>query len=77
MLRNGRGPRGQSRSSALWGTGSNDDSRSNALWGKGGRGLVTAMGGRIWVASREGEGSPRILICGSLYLAGQVLRDNE
>jgi serine protease AprX len=42
MLRNG-GTRGQSRSSALWGTGSNDDSRSNALWGKGGRGLVTMM----------------------------------
>jgi serine protease AprX len=43
MLRNGGGPRGQSRSSALWGTGNNDDSRSNALWGKGGRGLVTVM----------------------------------
>jgi serine protease AprX len=42
MLRNG-GTRGQSRSSALWGTGNNDDSRSNALWGKGGRGLVTLM----------------------------------
>jgi serine protease AprX len=42
MLRNG-GPSGQSRSSALWGTGNNDDSRSNALWGKGGRGLVTMM----------------------------------
>ena len=33
MLRNGR-PAGQSRSSALWGTGNSDDSRSNALWGK-------------------------------------------
>src|SRR5437660_4399494 len=43
MLTNGGGPRGQSRSSALWGTGNNDDSRSNALWGKGGRGLVTMM----------------------------------
>ncbi len=42
MLRNGR-PAGQSRSSALWGTGNSDDSRSNALWGKGGRGLVTMM----------------------------------
>jgi dihydrofolate synthase / folylpolyglutamate synthase len=30
-----------------------------------------------WSRAREGEGSPRILICGSLYLAGQVLRDNE
>jgi dihydrofolate synthase/folylpolyglutamate synthase len=26
--------------------------------------------------SRPGEGSPRILICGSLYLAGQVLMEN-
>src|SRR5437763_9297732 len=43
MLRNGGRPGGQSRSSALWGTGNNDDSRSNALWGKGGRGLVTLM----------------------------------
>src|SRR5256714_14112677 len=42
MLRNGR-PAGQTRSSALWGTGNSDDSRSNALWGKGGRGLVTMM----------------------------------
>ena len=29
-----------------------------------------------WSRAREGEGSPRILICGSLYLAGQVLREN-
>src|SRR5881392_3646715 len=43
MLRNGGRPGGQSRSSALWGTGNNDYSRSNALWGKGGRGLVTLM----------------------------------
>ena len=43
MLRNGRGPGNQTRSSALWGTGNNDDSRSNALWGKGGRGFVTMM----------------------------------
>src|SRR2546430_3946343 len=43
MLRNRGGARGQSRSSALWGTATNDDSRSNALWGKGGRGLVTMM----------------------------------
>ncbi len=30
-----------------------------------------------WARSREGEGSPRILICGSLYLAGKVLRENS
>ena len=61
MLRNG-GTRGQSRSSALWGTGNNDDSRSNALWGKGGRGLVTMMAavlvlGIPLAASAGGNGS--------------------
>jgi len=30
-----------------------------------------------WARSRPGEGSPRILICGSLYLAGRVLMENE
>ncbi len=30
-----------------------------------------------WSRAREGEGPPRILVCGSLYLAGQVLRDNS
>ena len=30
-----------------------------------------------WSRAREIDGSPRILICGSLYLAGQVLRDNS
>lgn len=30
-----------------------------------------------WARARESDGSPRILICGSLYLAGQVLRDNS
>ena len=29
-----------------------------------------------WSRARPGEGSPRILICGSLYLAGLVLADN-
>jgi serine protease AprX len=62
MLRNGGGSRGQSRSSALWGTGNNDDSRSNALWGKGGRGLVTMMAavlvlGIPLAASAGGNGS--------------------
>jgi serine protease AprX len=61
MLRNG-GTRGQSRSSALWGTGNNDDSRSNALWGKGGRGVVTMMAavlvlGIPLAASAGGNGS--------------------
>jgi dihydrofolate synthase/folylpolyglutamate synthase len=30
-----------------------------------------------WARARPGEGPPRILICGSLYLAGEVLRENE
>jgi dihydrofolate synthase/folylpolyglutamate synthase len=30
-----------------------------------------------WARSREGDGPPRILICGSLYLAGKVLADNQ
>jgi dihydrofolate synthase/folylpolyglutamate synthase len=30
-----------------------------------------------WARGRPGEGPPRILICGSLYLAGQVLKDND
>ena len=29
-----------------------------------------------WARGREGEGPPRVLICGSLYLAGEVLREN-
>jgi dihydrofolate synthase/folylpolyglutamate synthase len=30
-----------------------------------------------WSRAREGEGAPRILISGSLYLAGKVLRENS
>src|SRR2546423_5701647 len=44
MLRNSGGTRGETRSSALWGTGNRgSDSRANALWGRGTRGLVTAI----------------------------------
>ena len=44
MLRNKGGTRGETRSSALWGTGSRGgESRSNALWGRGGRGLVLSV----------------------------------
>jgi serine protease AprX len=43
VRRNG-GNRGESRSSALWGTGNRGgESRSSALWGKGGRGAITAL----------------------------------
>jgi serine protease AprX len=38
------GNRGETRSSALWGTGNRGgESRSSALWGKGGRGAITAL----------------------------------
>jgi len=30
-----------------------------------------------WAQGRPGEGPPRVLICGSLYLAGRVLADNS
>jgi serine protease AprX len=44
MTRNKGGTRGETRSSALWGTGSRGgESRSNALWGRGGRGLVLTV----------------------------------
>ena len=40
MSRNNGGTHGETRSSALWGTGNRGgDSRANALWGKGGRSL--------------------------------------
>jgi serine protease AprX len=38
------GTHGETRSSALWGTGNRGgESRTNALWGKGGRGFLTLM----------------------------------
>src|SRR5215216_1626724 len=38
------GTHGETRSSALWGTGNRGgDSRANALWGKGGRGFIAAL----------------------------------
>src|SRR3989440_5764340 len=43
-VRTDSGKQGETRSSALWGTGNRGgESRSNALWGKGGRGIVTAL----------------------------------
>jgi serine protease AprX len=51
-------PRGEQRSSALWGTGNRGgDSRSNALWGKGGRGLVTALVAVLVVAAPLAAGA--------------------
>jgi serine protease AprX len=44
MSRNNCGTHGETRSSALWGTGNRGgDSRANALWGKGGRGFIAAL----------------------------------
>jgi serine protease AprX len=43
-VRTNGGNRGETRSSALWGTGNRGgETRSNALWGKGGRGAITAL----------------------------------
>jgi serine protease AprX len=58
MIGKGRSPRGEHRSSALWGTGNRGgDSRSNALWGKGGRGLVTALCAVLVVAAPLAAGA--------------------
>jgi serine protease AprX len=58
MSGKGSSPRGEHRSSALWGTGNRGgDSRSNALWGKGGRGLVTALVAVLVVAAPLAAGA--------------------
>jgi serine protease AprX len=58
MIGKGSTPRGEHRSSALWGTGNRGgDSRSNALWGKGGRGLVTALVAVLVVAAPLAAGA--------------------
>ncbi len=44
MSRDNGGTHGETRSSALWGTGNRGgDSRANALWGKGGRGFIAIL----------------------------------
>ena len=66
MLKKIGGTRGETRSSALWGTGSRGgESRSNALWGRGGRGLVLTMTavfllGIPLVATASNSGSSKI-----------------
>jgi serine protease AprX len=58
MSGKGSSPRGEQRSSALWGTGNRGgESRSNALWGKGGRGLVTALCAVLVVAAPLAAGA--------------------
>src|SRR5215218_10992859 len=60
MSGNGTSPRGEHRTSALWGTGNRGgDSRSNALWGKGGCGLVTALVATLVVAAPLAAGAPK------------------
>jgi serine protease AprX len=74
MSGNGRSPRGEHRSSALWGTGNRGgDSRSNALWGKGGRGLVTALVAVLVVAAPLAAGASKdsetaITVADSTYI---------
>jgi hypothetical protein len=58
MSGKGSSPRGEHRSSALWGTGNRGgDSRSSALWGKSGRGLVTALCAVLVVAAPLAAGA--------------------
>jgi serine protease AprX len=60
MIGKSNSPRGEHRSSALWGTGNRGgDSRSNALWGKGGRGLVTALCAVLVVAAPLAAGAQK------------------
>jgi serine protease AprX len=60
MSGNGSSPRGEHRSSALWGTGNRGgDSRSNALWGNGGRGLVSALVAVLVVAAPLAAGAQK------------------
>jgi serine protease AprX len=62
-LRTERGANAETRSSALWGTGSRGgDSRSSALWGKGGRNIVSvciavcALGAPLAATASPGKG---------------------
>jgi serine protease AprX len=60
MSGNGKSPRGEQRSGALWGTGNRGgDSRANALWGKGGRGLVTALVAVLVISAPLAAGARR------------------
>jgi serine protease AprX len=53
------GNRGETRSSALWGTGNRGgESRSNALWGKGGRGALTALAAMLAICVPLAASSP-------------------
>ncbi len=53
------GNRGETRSSALWGTGNRGgESRSNALWGKGGRGALTALAAMLAISVPLAASSP-------------------
>jgi serine protease AprX len=53
------GNRGETRSSALWGTGNRGgESRSNALWGKGGRGALTALVAMLAISVPLAASSP-------------------
>jgi serine protease AprX len=81
MVRNKGGTHGESRSSALWGTGSRGgESRSNALWGRGGRGLVLTVAavfllGIPLVATASNGGSSKRL--SATYVAPGLLKNAE
>jgi serine protease AprX len=76
MIGKSSSPRGEHRSSALWGTGNRGgDTRSNALWGKSGRGLVTALVAALVVAAPLAAGAPKQSKRGDLKLAPRTYVD--
>ena len=77
---NGQAPRGEHRSSALWGTADGGgDSRSSPFWGKGGRGLVTALvallvvGAPLAAGARKDGGKQRRLVVPSTTYVEPIL----
>ena len=82
-MRNTRGECGETRSSALWGTGSRGgDSRGNALWGKGGRGLVTAVLAMLAIAapiasSAGNSKRPNASVAKRTFVSSALLRNAQ
>jgi hypothetical protein len=75
-MNKGASPRGEHRSSALWGTENRHrHSRSNALWGKGGRGLVTGLVALLVVgaplaagAGKDGRKQRQLVVAATTYV---------
>jgi hypothetical protein len=57
MSRENSGTHGETRTSALWGTGNRGgDTRANALWGKGGSGFIAILSVLFVAAIPAGKG---------------------